>query len=147
MQSTPTQGRTRSRVVWIGLIFIVTLLAAAAIWKSARSAAAMSAGASTDEMHFTQVAPDTKTKVVIEVAEVAADGTVRGKLLQKKTEETYARTSTKVTAHLGERTAMVMGKREDVHAKAVVHITGTVRDDHSIDAEQIVIISGYVQVE
>ena len=85
--------------------------------------------------------------MVIEILEVGTDGTLRGKLLQKKTEEIYTRTSTDIIAHMGERTAMVMGKREDVHTKAVVYVTGPVGDDRSIHAEQIVILSDYVRVE
>jgi hypothetical protein len=147
METSQVQSKSRPRSVWAGLILIVLLLAGAAVWKSARSAASMSAGAGSDEVQFTQAAAGTKAKVVLEIAEVASDGTLRGKLLQKKTEEIYARTPTKLVAHMNEHTAFVMGKREDARATAVVHVTGTVREDRSIDADQVVILTGYVHVE
>jgi hypothetical protein len=64
----------------------------------------------------------------------------------KKTEEIYARTATPVTVQWNAQTNIVMGEMADVHAGAVVHVTGTVQKDHSSDAEQIVILTGYVKV-
>jgi hypothetical protein len=43
---------------------------------------------------------------------------------------------------LDEQTKLVMGKKADIHPGAVVHVTGTIRDDHSILAEQLVILTG-----
>ncbi len=79
--------------------------------------------------------------------ETTPDGTFRGKLLEKKTEEVYARTSALVTVQFNAQTKMVMGKPADIHAAAIVHATGTLRADRSLDAEQIVILTGYVRVE
>lgn len=39
-----------------------------------------------------------------------------------------------------------MGKLGDLRAGAVVHVKGTIGDDHHIAAEQIVILTGYVKV-
>lgn len=142
-----TQGKSNSRAVWIVLIAVVLLLAAGALWKSARSVASMSAAATSDEAQLAQSEPGSKIKVVLEVSEFGADGALRGTLLQKKTEETYVRTATKLTVHVGERSAFVMGKRDDVRSKAVVHVTGTVRGDRGMDAEQVVVLTNYVHVE
>jgi len=40
-----------------------------------------------------------------------------------------------------------MGKAEDVRAGAVVHVTGKMAADRSVQATQIVILTGYVQVK
>ena len=147
MDAVQSASSRRAPAVWAGLIFIVVLLAAAALWKSARSSQAMSTAAASDETQFAQTSPGTNLKVVLEVADVSVDGTLQGRLLQKKTEESYTRTSTKVTARITDRTAFVMGKRDDLKGNVVVHVGGEVRDDRSIDAEQIVILTGYVHVE
>jgi hypothetical protein len=147
MELVQKQSARRGRVVWSGLISLLLLLVGGAIWKSARSSAAMSKAAGSDEMQFTQAATGSKVKVVMEIGEAGGDGTLRGILLQKKTEEDYTRTTTTMVTHFSEHTALVMGKREDVRAGAVVHITGIVREDRSIDAERIVILTDYVHVQ
>lgn len=68
-------------------------------------------------------------------------------MLQQKSETVYARTSTPAVVHASPQTKIVMGKAEDVHAGAVVHVTGSAENDHSISAEQIVILTGYVKVQ
>jgi hypothetical protein len=45
------------------------------------------------------------------------------------------------------QTKIVMGKPADVHAGAIVHVTGTVQKDRVIAAEQIVVLTGYVKVQ
>ncbi len=94
-----------------------------------------------------QAKSEEKTKIVIEVEEADERGTIHGKLLEKKTEEIYTRTGTAIVVQSSSDTKMVMGKREHVDKSAVVHLTGTVRADKSISAEQIVILTGYVKVE
>jgi putative AlgH/UPF0301 family transcriptional regulator len=84
---------------------------------------------------------------VLEIAEAGSEGKITGKLLQKKTEEIYTRTATAVTVQSNSQTKIVMGKPADVHAGAVVHVTGTVQKDHVIAADQIVILTGYVKVQ
>jgi len=140
----PNQGR--SRLVWFVLVAAVVLLAALAVWNSARMSVSMSAAAS-DEPQFAQTAPGTSTKIVVEISESAPEGTAKGKLLQKKTKEIYTRTASNVTLGWNSQTKMVMGKEADIHPRAVVHVTGKVRSDHSIEAEQVVILTGYVKVQ
>lgn len=47
----------------------------------------------------------------------------------------------------GKDTAIVLGKAEAMHTGAVIHVTGTMAADHSVQAKQIVILTGYVQVK
>jgi hypothetical protein len=128
------------------LIVVVSFLIGFAVWRATHFAESMPvvAGSVKD---LQQATPEEKTKIVIEVEEVDERGTIHGKLLEKKTEEIYTRTGTATVVQSSSETKMVMGKREDVHKSAVVQVTGTVRADKSIFAEQIVILTGYVKVE
>ena len=128
------------------LILVVSFLIGFAGWRATHFAESMPvvAGSLKD---LQQAKPEEKTKIVIEVEEVDERGTIHGKFLEKKTEEVYTRTGTAIVVQSSSDTKMVMGKREDLHKSAVVHVTGTVRADKSISAEQIVILTGYVKVE
>jgi uncharacterized protein YdeI (BOF family) len=149
MQTTANTGESkrRSRLAWSAIIAFLVALASFAIWQSARTAASMSGAASSEENQFAQAQVGSEVKVAVEVASAGADGTLRGILLQKKTEEKYARKCMEVVAHIADHTAYVMGKRDDVHPNAVIHITGVVQKDRSVDAEQIVILTGYIHLE
>jgi hypothetical protein len=84
-------------------------------------------------------------KLVIEIASVSSTD-LRGRILSKKTDEVYVRTDTQASVHWSDQSKLVMGKSADVHSGAVVHVTGKVRQDRTIDADQIVILTGYVKV-
>ena len=139
-------NQNHARRVWFVLIAVVILLVGVAVWDSARMSVSMSAAAS-DEKQFAQTAPGTAIKIVVEIATSATEGTLKGKLLQKKTEEIYTRTASSVAVRWDTQTKIVMGKEADIHPGAVVHVTGTVRDDHAIQADQVVILTGYVKVQ
>ncbi len=138
------QGNVRG--VWFVLVAVVILLFSLVVWRSGSLAKSMSAAASNDQDYSTS-AVGNQTKIVLEIGEAGANGKMTGKLLEKKTEEIYARTTTRVIVEWNAQTKMVMEKVGDVHAGAVVHVTGTVQKDRSIDAEQIVILTGYVKVQ
>jgi uncharacterized protein YdeI (BOF family) len=140
----PNQGRARR--AWFVLTAAVLLLVALAVWNSARMSISMSAAAS-DEQQFAQTAPGTNTKIVVEIAESAPEGTAKGKILQEKTKELYTRTTSSATLRWNTQTKIVMGKEADIHPGAVVHVTGTIRNDRAIQAEQLVILTGYVKVQ
>ena len=107
----------------------------------------MSAAAASDEQDFSRSAVGSSAKFVLEIAEASSEGKITGKLLQKKTEEIYTRTATAVTVQSNSQTKIVMGDPVDVHAGAVVHVTGTVQKAQVIAADQIVILTGYVKVQ
>jgi hypothetical protein len=141
-----TKVKTQSRAVWTLLILATLVVSGFLIWNSFRSAKFMSAAAASSEHSITQAAAGEKIKLVMEIRQTGSDGLVQGTVLEKQTEKTYRRTANQVTVHSKTDTKMVMGKVEDLHAGAVVHVTGAARSDHSLDAEQIVILSGYVEV-
>ena len=147
LNQKPATNPASGRNAWVVLIVIVVALAALAIWRSATDAKSMSGAAASDEKQFSDTAPGSKAKFAMEITQVPSDRLIRGKLLQKKAEELYTRTGTVVTVRSSETTDVVMGKASDIRAAAVVHVTGTVRDDRSVQAEQIVVLTGYVKVQ
>jgi hypothetical protein len=140
------EGR-KLRRVWLVLAAMLVLLAALVVWKSASMAKRMSTVAASNGQDFSQSALGSQVKFVLEIRERGADGKITGKLLEKKTEEIYARTMTPVTLQSNAQTKMMMGKAADVRPGAVVYVAGTVQKDHGIQAEQIVILTGYVKVQ
>jgi hypothetical protein len=147
MKSDAKIAGRRARVVWFVLIALVALLFTFVVWKSGSMAKTMSAAAASDEQDFSRSAVGSSAKFVLEIADASSEGKITGKLLQKKTEEIYTRTATAVTVQSNRQTRVVMGKPADVHAGAVVHITGTVQKDQVIAADQIVVLTGYVKVQ
>ena len=145
-QNTPASN-PRTRAIWILFIAAAILAAALAVWSSARKMGRMTAAAASNEQQFAQATPGAKMKFVMEITDVSTDGLIRGKLLQKKTETIYVRTATPAVVRSTDQTKWVMGQASDVRAGAVVHVTGTAGKDHHIDGEQIVILTGYVQVQ
>jgi len=103
---------------------LILFLLVAAVWRARYLMRSMSvvAGNASD---MRQSMPAAKLKIVVEVTGADASGLIHGTLLEKKTEDRYTRTQTPVIAQSSQSTKMVMGKTEDVHQGAVVHITGT----------------------
>jgi hypothetical protein len=85
-------------------------------------------------------------KVVVEIQKPEGDGAFAARLLDRRSDTVYSRTATPVNIRSDSTTRFVMGKAADVRAAAVVHVTGTVDADHRLNAEQIVILTGYVEV-
>ena len=144
--NTKITSPRRQRIVWVAMFLAGLLLSGVAIRQSFRSASSMSAAAAPSERPISRAASGEKVKVVMEISQSSPSGMLQGKLLEKQTEKVYARTASDVTIHLNPETKFVMGKASDLHFKSVIHITGTVKDDRAIEAEQIVILTGYVEV-
>jgi hypothetical protein len=139
-----------SRPVWMFTLAGLAALSLIYVWRGAGRMMKMQTQAA-GNAEFAQMKNQDAAKIVIEVAEAtgggSVDGRIRGKLLEKQDETHYARTANVADVTWGKETAIVMGKAEDVHAGAVVHVTGKMAADYSVQAKQIVILSGYVQVK
>jgi glycerol-3-phosphate responsive antiterminator len=142
-----TTGKTRTRSVWAAILSVIVVITALLVWDSFRSAKSMSTAAASDEDVFIHATPGDIVKVVLEIENSSTEGSIRGKLLQKETEKIYLRTNTQVTAQSGAQTKIVMGKQSDIHPAAVVHVTGVLKKDRSVDVSQIVILTGYVEIK
>jgi hypothetical protein len=145
--------RTAGFIWWklLVLLMLVTLLVGFAIWRALCVAGSMSVVAARAE-DLEQAKPEEKTKIVIEVDTADKQGSIRGRLLEKKTEEIYTRTNMTVVVAMNSDTKILMGKREDVQKSAVIHVTGTQKSRSAtgataIEAQQVVILTAYVKVE
>jgi hypothetical protein len=133
------------RPAWIFMLAGLAVLSLAFVWRGAGRMMRMQTQAASIA-EFAQLKPQDNTKIVVEVTETS-EGRIRGKLLEKQDETHYARTGNAAEVSWGKETALVMGKVEDIRAGAILHVTGKVGADHSVQAQQIVILTGYVQVK
>lgn len=147
MENLDAVGHRKVRRVWSMLIVMLILLLALVVGKSGSMAKRMSTVTASNGQDFAHSATGSQVEFVVEIREAGADGKITGELLEKKTEEIYTRTTTPVTVQWNAQTKMVMGKAADVRSGALVHVTGTVQKDHSLQAKQIVILTGYVKVQ
>ena len=145
MATTNSISMRSGRVGWVFLLAALAVVSLAFVWRGAGRMMRMQTQAA-NNAEFAQLKADDATKIVVEVVE-ASGGRVHGKLLEKKDETHYARTADFADVVWGNETAFVMGKSEDVCAGAVVHVTGKMAADRTVQASQIVILSGYVQVK
>jgi hypothetical protein len=134
-----------SRPAWILMLAVLAALSLGFVWRGAGRMMRMQTQAA-NSAEFAQLKAQDETKIVVEVAETSADR-IRGKLLERQDETHYSRTGNPADVSWGKDTALVMGKAEDIRAGAIVHVTGKMAGDHSVQARQIVILTGYVQVK
>jgi hypothetical protein len=134
-----------SRPAWIFVLAGFALLSLVFVWRGAGKMMRMGTQAA-NTAEFAQMKPQDDAKIVAEVTE-GTEARIRGKLLEKQDETHYVRTGNLADIVWDKDTRLVMGKAEDIHAGAVVHVTGKVGGDHRIRAAQIVILTGYVQVK
>jgi len=137
--------RTGRWLLMITVLGSLSLGAAITVGRRSMRMSASMAGAA-DQNALAASAPGSSMKVVMEVTSVGP-GAATGNLLDRQRDDLYKRTVKLVNIHYTDATPVVMGKLADLHTGAVVHVKGTVRDDHSIAAEQIVILTGYIQVQ
>jgi len=131
-----------------GSILLLTILAALAlvfVWRGVAKIMGMQTHAATP-VEFAQLKPEQEIKIVIEVNE-ASESQIRGALLEKQDETHYVRTQNALEARSGKDTKFVMGKQEDIRPGAILHITGKADTHRIVQAAQIVILTGYVQVK
>ena len=134
-----------NRAGWIFLLSALAVASLVFVWRGAGRMMRMQTQAASNA-EFAQLKADDATKIVLEIVE-ASPGKIHGKLLEKKDETHYARTANAADVIYGKETAFVMGKAEDVRAGALVHVTGKIAADRTVQATQIVILTGYVQVK
>jgi len=134
-----------SRPVWIFMLAALAVLSLVFVWRGTGRMMRMQTHAA-NQAEFVQLKPQDTAKIVVELTE-ATEGRIRGNLLEKQDETHYMRTGSQAAVVWGKDTTIVMGKAEDIHPGAIVHVAGKVAADHRVQAEQIVILTGYVQVK
>ncbi len=135
-----------NRPLWIFLLAALAALSLGFVWSGVGRMMRMQTQAA-NHAEFAQLKARDEAKIVLEVKETAPEGRLRGNLLEAKDETHYARTAKQVDVGWGKDTKIVMGKAEDIRMGAVLHVTGKVAADYSLQASQIVILTGYVKVD
>ncbi|HYM07368.1 MAG TPA: hypothetical protein VEU11_12475 [Terriglobales bacterium] len=137
---------SKTHRTWILVCTALALLSALAVWRTSEKAAKMeSAVSAVGQDRFQSLKPGELTKVVMEVLDSSPES-VKGRLLERQTETVYARSETLAEAAIDTHTSFVMGKASDIHPGAILHVSGAVTPTRSIQARQIVILTGYVHV-
>lgn len=131
--------------MWVFLLSALAVLGLVFAWRGGAKMMRMQTHAASNT-EFAQLRRQDEAKLVIEITEVP-EGRILGILLEKQDETHYARAAKKVEASWGRETRIVMGDADGLRKGAVVHVTGKVAADHSVQASQIVILTGYVQVK
>ena len=85
-------------------------------------------------------------EVTIEITETISGTTAKGTLLETSDSRSYGRTARTIDIQLAPDTRIVMGKRENIHPGAVVQVKGRVGANQSVEAERVVILTGFVQI-
>ena len=127
------------------MLVALAALSAVFVWRGATKAMKMQPEAA-NESEFVQLKAQETAKIVIEISTVG-EGKIRGRLLEKQNETHYLRTDNQIEIKWAAATEIVMGTAADLHAGAVLHVTGDVGADHSVQARKIVVLTGYVQVK
>lgn len=138
---------SKTNRTWILVCAALALLSALAVWRAFEKAAKMeSAVSEVGRNHFESLKPRDLTKVVMEVLDLSSPETIKGRLLERQAETVYTRSGTLAEAVFDTNTSFVMGKATDIHPGAVLHISGALTPNRSIQARPIVVLTGYVQL-
>ena len=132
--------------LWIFLVVILALLSFLAMRRSMVRGMSMRAGITAHAAGSAISVGDT-AKFVLEVKAVEPGVSVTGNSLEKQTETVYRRTATSAKIAFDAATPIVMGKASDIHEGAVVHVTAKMGTDRVLRAEQVVVLTGYVEVK
>ena len=141
MSNPPFLSKSSNR--WsVFLLVLLACLALAVMWAGrSMKMKAQAAGPA----QFLALKPGEVAKIVFEVTG-ASDLELAGNLLEKQDETHYTRTTTEIEVIADARTAIVMGSRADVRGGAILHVTGTLDENHLLHANQLVVLTEYVSV-
>ena len=145
MAKTTSVSSNRARPLWTILLAILAASGAAFVWRGAEKAIRMQSGVA-GESQLSRLRPQKTASVVVEVTETSP-GELRGHLLEKEDDTDYTRARDEADIRWNATTAIVMGQQSDVRPGAIIHVTGTVTNARNVEARQIVILTGYVQVK
>lgn len=131
-------------------IIFLAVLAIVAVWaiRGVLTRAQQMSTAGTTASTFASISPGSSVKVVVGIESVEGNE-LKGVLLEKHSDSLYLMTSDRtptVIAALTSDTSVVMGKPQDIAVGAIVQLEGTIDANHVLQANRIVILSGYVRL-
>ena len=84
---------------------------------------------------------------ILEVTAVSTDGLLSGRVLERKSETLYQRTDHMLQIRWNADTPIVMGKPQDITTGAVFQVSGQLDAARILNADRIVILTGYVSIQ
>lgn len=129
----------------LGLL-IVGVIAAIAIPLYLGYTRMMGAAAPQTAQQVAAAAPGSHSNVAVEVTSLSSQAVLIGNLLQKNADGTYSRTGKMVSIQWN-ATKIVMGSSADVKVGAVLQASGVLNANDVLIADQIVILTGSVQLK
>jgi hypothetical protein len=144
MAST-SPSSSRNTQLWIIVLVALAVLSLLAMRRSVGRAMGMNA-VTTDASSLPGLRPGDEAKIAIAITNAKPAVSFEGNVLEKQTETVYARSGKKIKILFDATTPIVMGAMSDVHEGAVVHVKAKVQSDHQLRAEQLVVLTGYVQL-
>jgi hypothetical protein len=92
--------------------------------------------------------PGAHVKISVAVQALLAHNVIQGVLLQPNRDGSYSRTQQTIRIQWDpNRAPVVMGSNQDVHQGAVLQVSGQVEAEGVIRANQVVILTGFVNIQ
>jgi hypothetical protein len=141
----PESNRARARR-WTFFCMAALAITLFALWNVSRRAMHMqTAAAANSGQELAAPAPGEPLKAVLQLTAVR-NGSADGVVLERQSENAYRKTSKVMRVSIPADVSVVMGSAADIRKDAVVHMTGTVGPDKTLQATRVVILTGYVSV-
>jgi len=148
--STIVPGQVRSKRKSLGPfflgLFLLGIAAAIAIPLYLGFTAMMGGPAPQTARQFLAATPGARVQIVVEVTGMPSGTLLTANLLQKNADGSYSRTG-KTISVIWSSTKIVMGSRSDIKVGAILQANGLLGADNVLSAEQMVILTGFVQVK
>ncbi len=96
---------------------------------------------------FALASPGTSMSVALEVTSLPTTTLFEGTLLQRNDDGSYSRTSQHVSVQWNPSQSMTMGRSSDVKIGGILQVHGTLSTNTFLTANQIVVLTGYVQIK
>jgi hypothetical protein len=94
---------------------------------------------------FTLASPNARVAIALEVTSLPSSTLLTGALLQKNADGSYTRTAQQATIRWS-TTQLVMGSSSDIRVGAILQVSGQMGSDSVLQASQLVVLTGFVQV-
>jgi hypothetical protein len=142
---TDKSSAFRQRLIWtLALLACCATLARIGV-DVYRRAGGMRAAASSAAATLA-AAPGARITAVVRLDTAAGPNNYIAEVLESRDGADYHSTHTLIRIALARDTAVIMGGAADVRPGAVVQVSGTADELHTLHAQRIVILSGYVRV-
>ena len=96
---------------------------------------------------FALASPGTNMNVALEVTTMPSSILLEGTLLEKNDDGSYSLTSQKARVQWNPSQSVIMGSSSDVKVGAIIQVRGTLGNNDVLTADQVVILTGFVQIK